>query len=164
MKTLLIMRHAKSSWSNGHLGDHDRPLNPRGNAAAPRIGTMLRDLGLVPDTILTSTANRAHSTAVLVAEACGYTQDIAVYGELYHGTPADYLAQIARLSEAYECPLLVGHNPHLEDLIFMLTGQVEEMPTAAVAYVELPIESWEALTPKVQGTLLNVWRPKEIEA
>jgi phosphohistidine phosphatase len=164
MKTLLIMRHAKSSWSNGHLSDHDRPLNGRGIASAPRIGTMLRDLGLIPDTMLASTANRAHSTAVLVAEACGYTNEIAVEGSLYHGTPTDYLAQLARLSDEYECPLLVGHNPCLEDLIFMLTGLVEEMPTAAVAYIELPIEQWQQLSPKTQGTLLNVWRPKEIEA
>jgi phosphohistidine phosphatase len=163
MKTVLIMRHAKSSWSNGHVSDHDRPLNERGLATAPRIGTMLRDLGIVPDIVLSSTATRAHTTAVLVAEACGYEDDIAIYGQLYHGTPADYIQQLATLSDEEECPLLVGHNPGLEDLIFMLTGQVEEMPTAAVAHIELPIESWGSLTPKVQGVLLNVWRPREIE-
>lgn len=163
MKTLLIMRHAKSSWSNGHLSDHDRPLNPRGLASAPRIGTMLRDLGLIPDTILASTANRAHTTALLVAEACGYASDILVERELYHGTPTEYLSQLTHLSDEYDCPLVVGHNPCLEDLIFMLTGQVEEMPTAAVAYLELPIAHWQELSSKTQGTLLNVWRPKEIE-
>lgn len=164
MKTILLMRHAKSSWSNNHLSDHDRPLNERGLASAPRIGTMLRDLGIVPDILLTSTANRAHTTALLVAEASGYENGIEVYGELYHGTPTDYLHYLANLSDDYYCPLVVGHNPGLEDLIFMLTGQVEEMPTAAIAYLELPIDRWQSITPKVQGKIINVWRPKEIEA
>lgn len=163
MKTLLIMRHAKSSWSNGHLSDHDRPLNERGLAAAPRIGTMLRDIGVVPDVVVSSTANRAHTTAVLVAEACGYDNEIFIHGELYHGTPTDYLLHLAELSDDYDCPLLVGHNPCLEDLIFMLTGQVEEMPTAAIAHLELPIDHWQSLNTKIQATLLNVWRPREIE-
>jgi phosphohistidine phosphatase len=164
MKTILIMRHAKSGWANSHVSDHDRPLNERGLAVAPRIGTMLRDLGIVPDTILTSTANRAHTTAVLVAEACGYDKTIDVLSDLYHGTPSDYLTTLARLDNEFDCPLVVGHNPGLEDLIFMVTGQVEEMPTAAIAHIQLPIESWRDITPQIQGQLLNVWRPKEIEA
>ncbi len=163
MKILLIMRHAKSSWSNGNMSDHDRPLNDRGNATAPRIGTMLRDLGIIPDIMLTSTANRAHSTAVLVAEACGYEADIDVRADLYHGSPMDYLRCLSQVSDEHGCAMIVGHNPCLEDLIFMLTGQVEEMPTAAIAHIELPLETWQSISPKVEGTLLKVWRPKEIE-
>ena len=79
MKTLLILRHAKSSWDNTWLSDHERPLNDRGRRDAPRMGRLLRDEELVPDLIITSSAERALSTAEAAALACDYDQEIKIY-------------------------------------------------------------------------------------
>ncbi len=164
MKTLLLMRHAKSSWSNRHMSDYERPLNERGLATAPRVGAMLRDMGLTPGALIASSAERTRATAELVAEASGYTGEIELHDSLYHGTPVDYLSILNSLPESVTSALLIGHNPCLEDLIFMLTGEVEEMPTAAVAQLGLPIESWAEFSPRTEAVLENLWRPREIEA
>ena len=84
MKTLLLMRHAKSSWDDPDVADHDRPLNKRGKKDAPRMGQWLAEQGLTPEVIVTSTAKRARKTAELVAESCGCQREPIVLPELYH--------------------------------------------------------------------------------
>src|SRR5262245_35485739 len=137
MKTLLLLRHAKSSWKYPDLADHDRPLNKRGKVIAPRMGQLLKDENLVPDLILSSTAARAQTTAHKVARASGYEGDIRVTRELYETGPAAYLALLQAIPEEHARVLVVGHNPDLEVLLEQLTDEAETLPTAALALVEL---------------------------
>lgn len=162
MKTLLILRHAKSDWSDSSLADHDRPLNKRGKADAPRMGALIRTEGLTPDLILSSTAVRAHRTAELAADACGYAGEILTSRAMYHAGPEEYLQTLRELAEAEEIVMIVGHNPGMEELVDALTGESVTMTTANLAQVELPIRSWRDLRPGVQGKLIALWRPKEL--
>ena len=95
MKTLLLLRHAKSSWSHGVASDHDRPLNGRGERAAPLMGRLIRHHELVPDIVVSSTARRAHRTADLVADACGYEKEIRATGDLYHASTAEWVSVVS---------------------------------------------------------------------
>lgn len=162
MKTLLILRHAKSSWKDESLPDHDRPLNKRGLKDAPRMGQLLRQEELLPDLILCSTAQRAHKTAELVVEESGYDGELRLSRDLYAFDAEAYLEALAGLEDEYERVMLVGHNPGMEELLEALTGGFERMPTAALAQVDLPIEHWNELENEPEGRLVNVWRPKEL--
>ena len=162
MKTLLILRHAKSSWDNLDLSDYDRPLNKRGKRDAPRMGDLLRQQDLVPDLIISSTAKRAKKTAKLFAKAVGYKEKISLENVFYHARPETYIIVLKEISQDYERIMVIGHNPGLEALVAVLTGSMELMPTAAIAHVLLPIDQWNQLTGEVEGQLQNLWRPKEI--
>ena len=162
MKTLLILRHAKSSWKNSSLADPDRPLNQRGKRDAPRIGQLLRDEDLTPDLILCSTARRARDTAEALAETSGYEGEIEFRPEFYMGDPEAYLRALRGLSDDYQCVMVVGHNPGLEELVETLSGEAETMPTGALAQVSLPIQRWRQLADETKVKLINVWRPKEL--
>lgn len=164
MKTLLILRHAKSSWGNANLSDFERPLNKRGQRDAPRMGRLLADEGLTPDLIITSSAERALTTAELAALGSGYEAELIVSRQLYHADPEDYLALLRANGGAAERVLVVGHNPGIESLVEDLTGMYQRMPTAALALVRLPIESWAELSGETAGKLAVVWRPKELPA
>ena len=161
MKELLIMRHAKSSWDDGSLDDHDRPLNKRGKKAAKRMGRLLDEEGIVPDLILSSTAKRARVTAERVAKAAGYGGPIVLRRDLYHASPSTIMAEVARVDDDVERLLVVGHNPGMEVLTGMLTGVYHRFPTAALMHVrfEPPVLHW-AQTPGRQATLLDVWVPR----
>jgi len=162
MKTLLILRHAKSSWDNPSLSDYDRPLNKRGKRDAPRMGKHIQEHGLVPDRILTSSAKRARKTAAKVAKACGYTGKIKKLDSFYHALPGVYYERIQSLSNEYLSVLVVGHNPTMEQLVTYLTGQNVTMPTTALAHIELPIEHWKTLDLYTKGILRNLWTPKTL--
>ena len=162
MKSLLIMRHAKSSWSDESLSDHERPLNARGKRDAPRMGQLLLDEQLVPSMILSSTAKRAQKTAAKVAESCGYEGEIQHAERLYPGSPDDVLALLRELAADQARVLVVGHNPGLEELLAALTGQHEPLPTAAVAHVVLPVDVWTDLPQIPHGELVRLWRPREL--
>lgn len=166
MKTLLLLRHAKSSWEDRSLSDHDRPLNERGERDAPRMGQLLRDEGLWPDLILSSTARRARRTAeLMVADPDDDTPDddteIRYLSELYLADPADCLAAVRRVGGEAQCVLVVGHNPGLEMLLQSLTDEWHRLPTAALARVELAIDAWKDLEPR-GGELAGLWRPREM--
>lgn len=160
MKTLLLLRHAKSSWKDQTLCDHDRPLNKRGQNDAPRVGEWLSARGLLPDVVFSSTALRAQSTARLMAEKAGFTKAIELKRELYHADSADFLEALKTFSDEICSALIVGHNPGMEEFLEMLTGQLESMPTCALAQIELPIDRWQDINRKSQGRLLQLWRPK----
>jgi phosphohistidine phosphatase len=162
MKTLLILRHAKSSWKDESLPDHDRPLNKRGKEEAPRMGRLIRELGLTPDLILSSTAKRARTTAELVAEEAGYEGEIILSRDLYATGPDAFIEALAGLEDAYQRVMVVGHNPGLEELLEALTGEYQPLTTAALAQVRLEIDRWNELTDDVEGKLINVWVPKEL--
>lgn len=163
MKTLLILRHAKSSWNNANLADHERPLNKRGKRDAPRMGKLLAEKELTPDLIITSSAERALTTAEQVALSSGYEQEIVVTRQLYHGDPEDYFEVLQEKGDPHNLVMVVGHNPGMEALVEDLTESYELMPTAALVQVALPIESWSDLAEGVVGELMGMWRPKELE-
>ena len=163
MKTLLILRHAKSSWSDDSVSDHDRPLNDRGKRDAPRVGELLRELNLVPERILSSTAKRARKTAAKVAKASGFAGEAAELPELYLASPSTYRAALRNLPDAVASALFVGHNPGLEGLLMELTGRHEHLPTAALAHVELDVSRWSEVDDGTTGRLMGIWRPRDSE-
>jgi phosphohistidine phosphatase len=164
MKTLLVLRHAKSSWREAELADHDRPLNKRGKRDAPRMGELMRAEGLLPDLILTSSARRALTTAELVAEASGYDGEIQVSRDLYAAGPEEFIDALCALPDELETVMVVGHNPGLEELVEALTEESSAMPTAALAQVELKIERWVDLQEEGGGRLVNLWLPRNLSA
>lgn len=162
MKLLSILRHAKSSWGDSSLDDHDRPLNKRGLRDAPRMGALIREQGLVPETVLSSTARRARDTALAVAAAAGFPDEVRFSRSLYGADPDAWLEALGELPDTVGHALVVGHNPGLEELVNLLVGESHVMPTAALAVVELPIESWRAVDPPPRGSLRALWRPREL--
>lgn len=162
MKTLLILRHAKSSWKDTALSDHERPLNKRGKRDAPKMGRLLRDKKLVPRLIIGSSAERVRETINYVCEACGYQGEIVYDDTLYLGEPQDYIRCLNAADDIYDRVMVVGHNPGLEELVELLCAEEYGMPTATLAEVRLPIKSWSELSGSVDGQCLHVWIPKAL--
>ena len=159
MKTLLILRHAKSSWKDSSLADHDRPLNKRGKQDALRMGKFLWEQELVPDRIISSTAKRARKTAKAVAKANRREDKVELTQELYHAGPGSYLAVLQNVPDDDHRVMVVGHNPGMEALV---THWSIDRPTAALAHVGLSIDQWKELDYETQGELLRLWRPKAL--
>jgi phosphohistidine phosphatase len=163
MKTLLVLRHAKSSWNDTSLDDHERPLNVRGERDAPRMGELVREYRLTPEVIISSDATRAQLTAEAVGEAAGYTGKIVLDSRLYHAGSSDIVAVLRTVPETNAgIVMIVGHNPGLEQLVAELTGDEEDLPTAALAHIVLPIDRWRDLEVSTRGTLVGLWRPKDL--
>jgi phosphohistidine phosphatase len=162
MKTILILRHAKSSWSNPGLADIDRPLNKRGKHDAPRMGDLLREQELIPDVILSSPALRARKTAQAVSEACSCPGEIEIIADFYPGDPETFINTLVSVPDQIDSVMIVAHNPGLEELLYVLAGESARLPTSALAQVSLPLDSWHDLDDEVQGKLLNLWRVKEL--
>lgn len=155
MKTLFILRHAKSSWGDPELADFDRPLNERGNVAAPFMGKLMRDNGFSPDIILSSPAERAKQTALLVKDAGELTAEIRFDERIYEASPQTLKKVVSELDPKKKSAMLVGHNPGMEGFIKYLTNSIQPMPTAALAIVELKIKTWQGVESGV-GVLKRV--------
>jgi phosphohistidine phosphatase len=162
MKSLLVLRHAKSSWKHPELADHDRPLNKRGKRDAPLMGRLLKNKSLVPDKIISSTAIRARSTVEAVAKASGYKGEIILNKSLYAAGPEAYLGVIHDLSDEYVRVLIVGHNPGLEELVELLTAEIHLMPTCSLAHVKLRVDKWLDIENKIKGKVAGIWRPGDL--
>jgi phosphohistidine phosphatase len=160
MKRLMLLRHAKSSWDDKKLADHERPLNQRGRKDAPRVGQELQTTRRIPDRIVSSNAQRALQTARELAASCGYSGEIETRGDLYLASPAQYFQVIAGFPEGVEFPLLVGHNPGLEDLVARWSGRSLHLPTACLLEVELAVEHWADCSEATRATLVAAWAPK----
>jgi phosphohistidine phosphatase len=117
MHRLFVLRHAKSSWGNSYLADHDRPLAPRGRRAADALAEHVATIGPAPTLVLCSTARRAQDTLAPVRERLPDRTDVLVEAELYGATAPELLARLRRVPEDTPDVLLVGHNPGLEDLV-----------------------------------------------
>ena len=126
------------------------------------MGALLRENGLMPDSVISSDAVRARLTAEAVAEACRYAGEILLDPRLYLAGPADVLSLLRTARENAETVMIVGHNPGLEELVEQLTGERQDLPTAALAQIVLPIDRWRELTLSTRGTLIGHWRPKEL--
>jgi phosphohistidine phosphatase len=145
MKTLLLLRHAKSSWKDTELRDFDRPLNQRGLKAAPLIGKFMRKRKIIPDLIISSPAVRARTTAALVVEN-GLLQTELRYDErIYEADVETLLKVITQIDETAGTVVIVGHNPGLQELLKALTGEEHEFPTAALAQISLKLDKWSAI-------------------
>ncbi len=162
MKTLFLLRHAKSSWKQPELHDHDRPLTKRGKKDAPKVGLYIKENGLLPDLILSSTARRAQETARAVAEESGFSKPIDLHQDLYLSDPACYLDILHCLPDEANRVLVVGHNPDLEQLLTMLTDITTHLSTAALAQIDLHITGWQELNEATDGKLVNIWSPREV--
>jgi phosphohistidine phosphatase len=159
---LLVMRHAKSSWKHPGLSDWDRPLNKRGRRDAPRMGDLLAAEELVPLRIISSEALRARQTAEAVADAAGYEGDILFVRGLYGGDLSAFLDALWTVTDEVDPVLLIGHNPGVQELVEELTGQWERMPTGAIAYLKLPVQSWAELRGTECAELVRVWQPRDL--
>ncbi len=163
MKTLLLMRHAKSSWKQPDLQDFDRPLAKRGRKDVPRMAELLLKAELVPEVILASPALRAQLTAEMLAAQINRLDHVEYLHEFYMAEPQTYLEALKALPDTLERVMIIGHNPGLEGLLQILSGHVETLPTAAIAYISLPIKKWSELTEQSEGSLIELWRPKDLK-
>ena len=147
MKTLLILRHAKSSLRGPNSLDHERQLDELAKYDARKVGYLLRNKDLTPDCIISSIAVRAKSTAEQVAEVCKYKLEVVLEQSLYQAKTRDYLNIIEGISDKHKRVLLVGHNPTVEEVIEMLTDSLDtiRMPPCALAHLNLQIEKWSDL-------------------
>jgi phosphohistidine phosphatase len=162
MKTLLVLRHAKSRWNEPTRDDHERSLNARGLRDGPRMGELMRKHGLLPDAVISSDAVRARLTAEAVAESARYAGEILLDPRLYLAAPADILSLLRTVREDAETVLIVGHNPGLEDLVEQLTRERQDLPTAGLVQIVLPIDQWRDLKRSTRGALVGYWRPKAL--
>lgn len=143
MKTLFLVRHAKSSWDDTAMPDRDRPLNDRGTRDAPKMGERLAKRDVKPDLILSSPARRALDTAEIIAKKLDYRRkDIVVDDRLYAVTADDLLAFIRGLGDKRERVMVFGHNPELTELAHRLSSKITHMPTCAVAEFTFDSKSW----------------------
>lgn len=143
MKTLLIMRHAKSDWEDASLRDYDRPLNKRGRKDAHRMGEALKLLESVPERIYTSSANRAATTTEKLSQEFHCNGCIEYIDDFYESSAGTMIKRIKEFDDKYHTVMVVGHNPTLEHLAFDLTSAHFRMPTAAILRLELEIISWQ---------------------
>ncbi|MEM7178606.1 MAG: histidine phosphatase family protein [Pseudomonadota bacterium] len=154
MKKVILLRHAKSSWTDPRVPDHDRPLNGRGKASAPVIAQWLAHRKHLPDTVLCSSAKRTTQTVKRMRNAMPALPDPTVEEVLYHAAPDVMRARLAKLPKSCDTVLLVGHQPGLGALTRKLSQKnvrrrcsraFEHFPTAAAAVLELDIKDWSEL-------------------
>lgn len=158
------MRHAKSAWDDPSLRDFDRPLNKRGERDAPKMGMYLRELGIVPDQIFSSPANRAKSTTLHVVEQLDVRKKIITWDEdLYFTGAISYANAIRRADAESSTVMTVGHNPMTDEVLSLLANEPirKNFATATIACLETDIENWADLQ---YGTCSVKWMvsPKDI--
>ena len=162
-KTLIIMRHAKSSWDNPGLADYDRPLNKRGLRDASRMAQWLSESELIPDQVIASAACRANQTASIVTNELALETDILETRDLYLSDYDAYLEQVSYLPNNVETVLVIGHNPTMESLVYLLSGESVSMPTAAIAVIQLPIDTWSDQVTSASANLVKHVFPKSLD-
>ena len=164
MKTLLLVRHAKSDWSDDGLSDFDRPLSERGRRDAPQMAAFLLGRGTVPELIVSSPAKRAYATARIFAERFEIPEnDISVREELYEASAKTVREVIASLPEHVERAAVFAHNPALTYVVQQFADEYfENLTTAGVAIIEGEVDEWADLTPEAGATLASVFLPKAV--
>ena len=170
MKRLLCLRHAKSSWDDPALDDHDRPLAPRGHRAAPIVGKYIEQHGLIPDKVLCSSARRARETLDLASAPWPVQPRKEIDRGLYLTGVEATLAILGRSDDRLDTILLVGHNPDMEQLVAMVAKRgdsagrkalARKYPTAALAVIDLPLDHWADVAPGT-GILERFVIPKDL--
>lgn len=164
LRTLMLMRHAKSDWSEPGTSDHDRPLNARGRKTAPAMGQHFVALGVEIDVLLVSSAARAQETLRLLQSHWGQTAVVWNVPSLYLASPHELIRQIEGLHDDWQQAMLIGHNPGLSILASQLAQQDIELPTAAVAKFACPATTWLNAVSTAAWELQAFWKPKELGA
>lgn len=162
MKKLVIIRHAKSDWEDTTLDDYDRPLNKRGLDDAPFIGKFLHEKGLAPDLILSSPATRAVQTAEFIAKEVAYEKIICPNQYIYEAFVNTLQDIVSFIHDDNETVFLVGHNPGVSALAYMLCGLKESVPTCATVEIDFDCNSWMDVS-KENSTLISYDYPKKIK-
>lgn len=146
-RTLVMIRHAKSSWANPLQSDYERPLNDRGKEQAPEMGKILNEHKIIPDLIIASSAKRTRQTAKKIAEAVGYNEDNIKWEEkLYHCIPAVFEDLISEINDKIKTVFIIGHNPGITEFVNQLSPdfKIDDMPTCAVAAAHVDTEEWSS--------------------
>lgn len=145
MKTLTLVRHAKSSWKDVSLADRDRPLNKRGERDAPEMGRRIAATGIRPSLIVSSPAVRAWTTAKIIADEIGYPREFLQRDNaLYLASVNGFLDVIAAQGVGFNSLMLVGHNPGLTEFAnYLVPGLTDNIPTAGIVSVELETDDWD---------------------
>lgn len=147
MKQIVLLRHAKSSWDDYSLRDHDRPLGPRGWRDMPRMVKRLKTKAIYPDRILSSTALRAKQTAEILLKELELEESLLVFSEnLYHASAPTILNEIKKQPDFIKTLFLVGHNPGFNDFIELLGGAIHNLPTSGQYGFKVDINSWQELS------------------
>jgi phosphohistidine phosphatase len=171
MKTLILMRHAKSAWDDPHQKDIDRPLSTRGRKATPRMGAWLADENYRPDVVLCSTARRTRDTLELLRPHLPESVTVELSRALYMAAPREMLTEIAKVSATAETVMLLGHNPGIGSLAGLLAGSGDDralgnlhakFPTAAMAVLGFEVAKWADVAPG-NGQLLAFIRPRDLD-
>lgn len=154
MKTLVIVRHAKSSWDNPGLSDHQRPLSNRGLRDAPRMGARLAEMGPPIDRVISSSAARALSTAELVTQEIGLPWDeIRIEDALYHATEEDMIDLISEQEDYLDGLMLFGHNPGMTYLVNDLSDlDLDNLPTCGVVVLQFEVDSWSKIGDQIASS------------
>ncbi len=162
MKTLLLVRHAKSSWNDADISDIDRPLKRSGVKNAIEVSEKLNSLRVSPDIIITSPAVRAMTTALIFARTLKYHYNRIVINEIVYDFSKDALLPLLRnIDDNYDVAMLVGHDPAFTYLLNDLTGKAfEKMPTSSVAKINFRVKHWQKIMPK-NGRLVFFESPKK---
>jgi phosphohistidine phosphatase len=167
MKRLYLLRHAKSSWDDPTLADHDRPLAPRGRRAAKVMAEHLGRKGISPELVLCSPSRRTRQTLKRLAPALGKNADVQIEPELYAAPAADLLEVLHEVPDEVESVMLIGHNPGIQDLALSLASAGPEIPrlrskfpTSALATLELN-GTWRELAPG-SAELVSFVKPKQL--
>jgi phosphohistidine phosphatase len=167
VRTLYLLRHAKSSWDDPGLADHDRPLAPRGERAATTMAEHLRDEGIAPALVLCSSSRRTRETLERIASAVGDEADVEFERELYAASAQQLLDRLRDVDDDVESVMVIGHNPGIEQLALSLAGEGERLadmrrkyPTAALATIEFD-GPWSELEPG-GARLADFVKPKEL--
>ena len=161
MKTLYLVRHAKSSWDDPDLSDFDRPLNTRGEKDAPKMGQRLNAQGVIPDGIYSSPAVRALTTGKIIAEIVGYpVNSIHTDRNLYHADEDVLLITVRSIPDSFDHVMIVGHNPGLTEFANeLIPSTIDNIPTTGIVAIQLNSNSWKAVD-KNCGHLLFFDYPK----
>jgi phosphohistidine phosphatase len=162
MKTLFLLRHAKSSWKDDNLSDFDRPLKKRGLGDAQLIGKLIRQREIPLDLVISSSAERARQTTQLVLMSADRQVETRFDERLYEAGMRRLLTLISRLDNQANAVMLVGHNPGFEELLKTLTGEEHGMPTAALAGIEFEVDDWSQVKART-GKLTLLLTPKELK-
>ena len=144
-KKLLIVRHAKSDWGNAGITDFNRPINERGKTNAPIMGKRLKEKGIFPDTVISSPALRAITTAKLITHELGFTTaKIKQEKSIYEATCSTLLKIINNFDNEHEMVALFGHNNGITDLAVYLTdAEIFNIPTSGMVMINFPFDDWK---------------------
>lgn len=163
-RTLVMIRHAKSSWANPLQSDYERPLNERGQHDAPMMGERLKRQNILPDLVIASPAKRAKQTAKKIAAAIGYDEDKIQWQEkLYHCIPSVFEEVLHEVGDDVKTVFIVAHNPGITEFANEVSAKfkIDNMPTCAVVGIEFETDQWNEFTNASKKVFLFDYPKKE---